>query len=149
EGYIEEALQNPFNGWRRCAFFRLSRIHSFQNSLILLQGTAHYRLNQCQQVEAKIIRLADGHFVPPETLDPAEFDQLQSALNDETGRKLSKEEDKAGLNRQEKFSLVYLVKKAGQLDKVILPIRGKGLWSTLYGYVALSADLYHQRHHFL
>ena len=94
-----------------------------------------------QQVEAKIVRLADGGFVPPETLDPAEFDQLQSALNDETGRKLNREEDKAGLSRQEKFSLVYLVKKAGQLDKVILPIRGKGLWSTLYGYVALSADL--------
>ncbi|CAK8725641.1 Na(+)-translocating NADH-quinone reductase subunit C [Candidatus Electrothrix laxa] len=94
-----------------------------------------------QQVEAKIIRLADGDFVPPETLNPAEFDQLQSALNDETGRKLSREEDKAGLNRQENFSLVYLVKKAGHLDKVILPIRGKGLWSTLYGYVALSADL--------
>lgn len=94
-----------------------------------------------QQVKTRIIRLADGSFVPPETLDPAEFDQLQSALDDETGRKLNKKEDKAGLHRLEKFSLVYLVKKAGHLDKVILPIRGKGLWSTLYGYVALSADL--------
>jgi Na+-transporting NADH:ubiquinone oxidoreductase subunit C len=98
----------------------------------------------CQQVETKIVRLADGRFVPQETLDPAKFDQLQSAMNDETGRKLYREEDKAGLSRQEKFSLVYLVNKEGkeeQLDKVILPIRGKGLWSTLYGYVALSADL--------
>lgn len=54
---------------------------------------------------------------------------------------MGKEEDTAGLNRLEKYSLVYLVKKEGQLDKVILPIRGKGLWSTLYGYLALSADL--------
>ncbi|WP_339136687.1 MAG: Na(+)-translocating NADH-quinone reductase subunit C [Candidatus Electrothrix sp. GW3-4] len=94
-----------------------------------------------QQVETKVIRLADGSFVPPEQIDPAEFDQLGSLQSKETSRKLSKEEDTAGLNRQEKYSLVYLVKKDGQLDKVILPIRGKGLWSTLYGYLALSADL--------
>ncbi|MCI5194380.1 MAG: Na(+)-translocating NADH-quinone reductase subunit C [Candidatus Electrothrix sp. AU1_5] len=94
-----------------------------------------------QQVETKIIRLADGSFVPPEELDPATFHQLRSTLDNTTSRKLSKEEDKAGLGRQEKFSMVYLVNKGGQLDKVILPIRGKGLWSTMYGYVALAADL--------
>lgn len=97
-----------------------------------------------QQVEAKIIRLADGSFVPPEELDPRSFDQLQAARQEGTGKALNKETDIAGLSFQEKFSLVYLVHKGGkggQLDKVILPIRGKGLWSTLYGYVALSADL--------
>ncbi|MFC1513363.1 NADH:ubiquinone reductase (Na(+)-transporting) subunit C, partial [Thermodesulfobacteriota bacterium] len=26
-------------------------------------------------------------------------------------------------------------------EQVILPVRGKGLWSTMYGYVALSRDL--------
>lgn len=94
-----------------------------------------------QQVETKIIRLADGSFVPPEKLDPATFNQLRSTLDNKTSRKLDKEKDKAGLGRQEKFSMVYLVNKSGQLDKVILPIRGKGLWSTMYGYVALAADL--------
>ncbi len=94
-----------------------------------------------QQVETKIIRLADGSFVPPEELDPATFNQLQSTLDEQTSKRLDREEDRAGLGRQEKFSLVYLVNKDGQLDKVILPIRGKGLWSTMYGYVALAADL--------
>jgi Na+-transporting NADH:ubiquinone oxidoreductase subunit C len=94
-----------------------------------------------QQIDTKIIRLADGSFVAPEEIDPASFDQLKAALAPETGAKLDKEQDLAGLGRQEKYSLVYLVNKDGQLDKVILPIRGKGLWSTMYGYVALSADL--------
>ena len=106
----------------------------------LYQGTGDVE-ELFKQVETKVVRLADGSFVPSEEIDPAEFDQLGSLLSDETSRKLSKEEDKAGLNRQEKYSLVYLVKKGNQLDKVILPIRGKGLWSTLYGYLALSADL--------
>ena len=94
-----------------------------------------------QQIDTKIIRLADGSFVAPEQIDPASFDQLKAALAPETGAKLEKKQDLAGLGRQEKYSLVYLVNKDGQLDKVILPIRGKGLWSTMYGYVALNADL--------
>ena len=28
----------------------------------------------------------------------------------------------------------------GELDKIILPIRGYGLWSTLYGFMALESD---------
>jgi Na+-transporting NADH:ubiquinone oxidoreductase subunit C len=36
---------------------------------------------------------------------------------------------------------VYLVKKDGKLDQVILPIDGKGLWGSLYGFLALSDDL--------
>ncbi|MCI5121853.1 MAG: Na(+)-translocating NADH-quinone reductase subunit C, partial [Candidatus Electrothrix sp. AUS4] len=106
----------------------------------LYQGTGDVE-ELFKQVETKVVRLADGSFVPSEEIDPAEFDQLGSLLSDETSRKLSKEEDKAGLNRQEKYSLVYLIRKDNQVDKVILPIRGKGLWSTLYGYLALSADL--------
>jgi len=31
----------------------------------------------------------------------------------------------------------------GELDAIILPVSGKGLWSTLYGYLALDADKNH------
>lgn len=94
-----------------------------------------------QRIETKIINLSDGSFVKPEKINPTTFNQLKAALSEERGRDLSKEEDPAGLGRQEKYSLVYLVKKEGKLKTVILPIRGKGLWSTMYGYVALSEDL--------
>ena len=37
---------------------------------------------------------------------------------------------------------MYLVEgSGGDLDKVILPVRGYGLWSTLYGFIALESDL--------
>ena len=36
---------------------------------------------------------------------------------------------------------VYLAKtEDGQIDKIILPVHGYGLWSTLYGFLALEAD---------
>src|SRR5262249_21974321 len=37
-------------------------------------------------------------------------------------------------------ALVYNVLKNGQVDTIILPIEGYGLWSTLYGFLALDKD---------
>ena len=42
----------------------------------------------------------------------------------------------------ERFAPVYLVKENGRFNQIILPVRGKGLWSTMYAYVALDADLH-------
>ena len=36
---------------------------------------------------------------------------------------------------------VYFKFNKAVLDRVVLPIHGKGMWSTLYGYLALNADL--------
>src|SRR5690606_18419359 len=50
-------------------------------------------------------------------------------------------EDIAKISRRENFSVVYLVNDQDGLQKVILPIKGYGLWSTLYGFLALEADM--------
>jgi Na+-transporting NADH:ubiquinone oxidoreductase subunit C len=36
---------------------------------------------------------------------------------------------------------VYIVWNEDGLERVILPVRGAGMWSTLYGYIALESDL--------
>ncbi|TKB25541.1 Na(+)-translocating NADH-quinone reductase subunit C [Desulfopila sp. IMCC35006] len=92
-------------------------------------------------IETKIIELASGKFVPEETIKPESYKQLKAALSDATGRKLSNEEDIARLRRLEKYSLVYLVRQGDKIEQIILPVRGKGLWSTMYAYVALDGDL--------
>ena len=46
-----------------------------------------------------------------------------------------------GIRRREKYAFVYLVNKAGKLDQVVIPVYGKGLWSTLYGFLAIDHDL--------
>jgi Na+-transporting NADH:ubiquinone oxidoreductase subunit C len=51
--------------------------------------------------------------------------------------------DKAAATR---YRVVAKTKSAdGKLESVILPISGKGLWSTIYGYLALDGDLAHVR----
>ena len=54
---------------------------------------------------------------------------------------ISLKDDPASIGRRTNFATVYLLKKEdGSLDKIILPIHGYGLWSTLYGFIALEKN---------
>ncbi len=96
---------------------------------------------QFSMIETRLVDLASGTFVDNPDMDPFAFDQLDAAMSEDNGRALDADTDIAGLRRQEKYSLVYLVKDGDSFEQVVLPIRGKGLWSTMYAYVAIDADL--------
>ncbi|GAA5523495.1 Na(+)-translocating NADH-quinone reductase subunit C [Microbulbifer aestuariivivens] len=55
--------------------------------------------------------------------------------------KLEPQQDIAKIIRRENVKEVYLVERDGKLEKIILPVRGYGLWGQLYGFLALQADL--------
>ena len=92
-------------------------------------------------IETRIIKLSTGEFIPESQVSPESYNQLKAALSSDFGRSLDKKDDIAGLRRLEKYALVYLVRDGDKTVQVILPVRGKGLWSTMYGYVSLDADL--------
>lgn len=94
---------------------------------------------QFKQVEVKIVDLETGRFTDA-IADVEKFDQNASAKKPETSDKLSSEEDLAKIIRREKYAKVFLVNDANGLAKVILPVRGYGLWSTMSGFVALDKD---------
>jgi Na+-transporting NADH:ubiquinone oxidoreductase subunit C len=49
--------------------------------------------------------------------------------------------DPAGIKRRSKVQTVYLVRdSAGRLDQVVVRVYGRGLWSTMYGFLALDRD---------
>ena len=94
---------------------------------------------QFEQVETRVVSLDEGRFV--EGVDPASFDQREAAKDPAQSRAIPGDADPAKLVRREDRALVYLVRdQQGGLDKIILPIRGYGLWSTLYGFMALQSD---------
>ena len=95
-----------------------------------------------KQIEPRIVDLATGDFVSEDQqLDPETFDQRAAAKDPQLSVKIPPEKDLAGIGRRAKYALLYLAKKDGKLDQVILPVEGKGLWSTLYGFLALGGDL--------
>ena len=78
------------------------------------------------------------------------YDQAKAAIStaaDEKGnalyaKQLSKDEDIASLKVVEQVAHVYLLRnKDDQIIKYIFPVRGKGLWSVLYGFMAVEPDL--------
>ena len=91
-------------------------------------------------VEARVVDLESGEFA--DHIDAANYN-AREALKDPTQvANLSTSDDIAGIKRRERYATVYITRDAqGQIDKLILPVRGYGLWSTLWGFLALEGDL--------
>ncbi|MDZ7825604.1 MAG: NADH:ubiquinone reductase (Na(+)-transporting) subunit C [Gammaproteobacteria bacterium] len=67
--------------------------------------------------------------------------RLRAARDPDISRQLSDAEDIATIKRLERYGLVYLKKNpAGEIETAVIPIRGYGLWGTLYGFLALEDD---------
>ena len=76
-----------------------------------------------------------------DTVDVDVYDPIRAASDISVSMVLSSEEDIATLGRRENISLVFIKTIEGGIDKVVIPVRGFGLWGTLYGYLALENDL--------
>ncbi len=95
--------------------------------------------DQFQQVTARVVDMRTGRFA--DDVDPDSFDQRKAAKDPAQSDRLTAEQDQAKISRREHYAIVYLVQdSSGEIDKLILPVHGYGLWSTLYGYVALESD---------
>jgi len=50
--------------------------------------------------------------------------------------------DIAGIRKREHYSTIYEVREGDTLQTLVIPVRGYGLWSTLWGFIALDmADM--------
>jgi Na+-transporting NADH:ubiquinone oxidoreductase subunit C len=76
-----------------------------------------------------------------DTVNVGVYDPIRAASDSSVSMVLSSEEDIATLGRRENISLVFIKTIEGGIDKVVIPVRGFGLWGTLYGYLALENDL--------
>ncbi len=83
-----------------------------------------------QQVETRKVDLRTGEFI----------DAGRIAAADE-GTVLSGSEDIAGIRQRDDVKEVYLLERDGELQRLILPIRGMGLWAMMHGLIALGSDL--------
>lgn len=90
-------------------------------------------------ITAKLVDLESGKF--SDAFDPITFDPLKAAKDPKTSEVLKGSEDIAGIKRQERYTTVYMVEKDGEVETLILPVRGYGLWSTLHGFIAVKGDL--------
>ena len=88
-------------------------------------------------VEAKMVDLDSGEFIEG---NPDLFDERRNSRD--LAKSDKPQNDIAGINRRSHDAVVYLVRNgAGEVETVVLPIVGSGLWDLMHGYVGLEADL--------
>ena len=89
-------------------------------------------------IEAVVINLESGEELAD--VEPAGFDQQKAKRDPDTSRVAP--DNPSRIQRLPHQALVYKKRGGGgELDMVILPIEGYGLWGTLFGFLALDADL--------
>lgn len=92
-----------------------------------------------KQVDAKVVELASGAYV--DNIDAAEYDQHDAAKDPALSVPIPKELDIANIGRRATLANIYLVRDSGdEVQQIILPVYGPGLWSTMYGFIALEPD---------
>lgn len=74
-------------------------------------------------------------------IDPATYDQRKASKNPALSKDLESSEDIASISRRARYSTVYLLQRDGELERIVLPVHGYGLWSTMYGFLALEGDM--------
>lgn len=91
-----------------------------------------------RQIEPRAVDLSTGDYAAE--IDPNSL--LQAQASGETPAKvpIPSDLDIAVIKERSRYAVVYQVYDDDRLTMIILPVYGYGLWSTLYGYVALEAD---------
>lgn len=123
-----------------------NRLLDKQRSILAIAGLGNDKLSSREvkdlfnsRIKARVIDLNTGEY--NESLDPITFDPLKASRDPKVSTALKGSEDLALIKRREQFTTVYMVEKDGQMESLILPIRGYGLWSTLHGFLAIKPDL--------
>ncbi|WP_341645583.1 Na(+)-translocating NADH-quinone reductase subunit C [Thauera sp. SDU_THAU2] len=124
-----------------------NRLLDKQRSILAIAGLGDDKLSSREvkdlfnsRIKARVVDLETGEY--RDDIDPITFDPLKAAKDPKTSAVLKGSEDIALIKRREQFTTVYMVEQDdGQLESLILPIRGYGLWSTLHGFLAVKPDL--------
>ncbi len=93
---------------------------------------------QFGNIETRLVDLETGEYVGD--MDAETFDAEAAANDPKLSVNVPKDEDIAKIGRRAIYAPVYVVLDGGKPQQYILPVRGKGLWSTLYGYLSVEPD---------
>ena len=89
-----------------------------------------------ESLEARVVNLRTGEYAVD--VDALTFDQRAASRDPSTSRRAP--DNPAKVRRLPERGLVFLIKQDGEVRGVIIPIEGMGLWSVLYGYLAIADD---------
>ncbi len=88
-----------------------------------------------ERIDRRFVDIDTGAYVER----PEDYDPLRAARDPAASRPVTP--DPASIRRQANVAEVFLAyDDDGDVNRIILPVHGYGLWSTMYGFLALEAD---------
>ncbi|WP_172867693.1 Na(+)-translocating NADH-quinone reductase subunit C [Halobacteriovorax marinus] len=90
-----------------------------------------------KNVQPLLVDLATGDVIEG---DIENYDQKKAAKDPKQNLRIDAAKDLGNIKFRAKVAKAYLVKDAGEVSMIVLPVHGKGLWSTMYGFLALAPD---------
>lgn len=97
-----------------------------------ISSTGRFRL------ESRVVELKSGRYI--DGIDAQNFDQRSAAKDPELSIEISPKHDLAQIKRRTKYAVVQLFYDGERLKLIVIPVRGRGFGSMLYGYLGLSGD---------
>lgn len=91
-----------------------------------------------QRIRPIVVDLTTG--TPNEEVDPLTYDQRRASSDSDRSRAVPANDSR--IRRVPDLGAVYLVREAEgeEVEAVVLPVHGAGLWGQMYGYLALQSD---------
>jgi Na+-transporting NADH:ubiquinone oxidoreductase subunit C len=98
--------------------------------------------SQFNQLEMKFVDFNTGKILDSyKDFDIQNYDQIAATRDSSLSTKIPTAEDIAIIKNRENVGKFYISRNDDlSIDKIILPIRGYGLWGTLFGYISIEND---------
>ncbi|WP_372654743.1 Na(+)-translocating NADH-quinone reductase subunit C [Halobacteriovorax sp.] len=90
-----------------------------------------------KNVRPLLVDLSTGDVVEG---DVEAYDQKKAAKDASKNKRIDTAIDAGKIRFRAKIAKAYLIQDAGETSMIVLPVHGKGLWSTMYGFLALAPD---------
>ncbi len=96
-----------------------------------------------QRVRKLLVNLDEAKIVSEEEVSYGEYNPRDAADKKGLSKEITIEGPTPGVDRRPTMQFIYEVMAEGsetEVEEYVLPIYGKGLWSTLYGFLAIESD---------
>jgi Na+-transporting NADH:ubiquinone oxidoreductase subunit C len=90
------------------------------------------------RIKVRLVELATGELLPQGKIDERSYDQRKA--RSDPGASRVAPPNNAGIGRLPSYGLVYFVTKGSEVEQVVIPVEGLGMWGTIYGFLALAPD---------
>jgi Na+-transporting NADH:ubiquinone oxidoreductase subunit C len=95
------------------------------------------------RVKELLVNLDEGTVVPESEVTYDDYDPRAAASDPKTSEEIKVDGPTPGVDRRAKMAFAYVIHADGnakEIEQYVLPIYGKGLWSTIYGFISLDSD---------